>query len=107
MNFENPNELAAEIIQHDKKFAKQVLRSLKASLEFTPNTSLTRKQQELLSFVREYVEESGGVAPSFDEMKDAVGLRSKSGVHRLMKALEERGHIRRLYARARAIEVLS
>ena len=66
---------------------------------------LTRKQHELLMFVHERVKETG-VPPSFDEMKDALDLRSKSGIHRLIKALEERGFIRRLPNRARALEVL-
>jgi repressor LexA len=66
---------------------------------------LTRKQHELLRYINERLKESG-VPPSFDEMKDALGLRSKSGVHRLITALEERGFIRRLPNRARALEVL-
>jgi len=66
---------------------------------------LTRKQMELLMFVHERLKESG-VPPSFDEMKDALDLRSKSGIHRLIKALEERGFIKRLPNRARAIEVI-
>jgi repressor LexA len=66
---------------------------------------LTRKQLELLRFVNERLKESG-VPPSFDEMKDALDLRSKSGIHRLITALEERGFIRRLPNRARAIEVI-
>ena len=66
---------------------------------------LTHKQYELLVFVHERLRESG-VPPSFDEMKDALDLRSKSGIHRLIKALEERGFIRRLPNRARAIEVI-
>jgi len=66
---------------------------------------LTKKQSELLRFVHERLQESG-VPPSFDEMKDALDLRSKSGIHRLIMALEERGFIRRLPNRARAIEVL-
>ena len=66
---------------------------------------LTRKQFELLRFIHERLTESG-VPPSFDEMKDALDLRSKSGIHRLITALEERGFIRRLANRARAIEVL-
>jgi repressor LexA len=65
---------------------------------------LTRKQLELLRFIHERLKESG-VPPSFDEMKDALDLRSKSGIHRLITALEERGFIRRLPNRARAIEV--
>ena len=66
---------------------------------------LTLKQQELLSFIQTRLEE-GGVSPSFEEMKDALDLRSKSGIHRLINALEERGFIRRLPNRARALEVL-
>ena len=66
---------------------------------------LTRKQFELLRFIHERLTE-GGVPPSFDEMKDALDLRSKSGIHRLITALEERGFIRRLPNRARAIEVI-
>ncbi|MBD8555749.1 transcriptional repressor LexA [Rhizobium sp. CFBP 8762] len=66
---------------------------------------LTRKQQELLLFIHEKVKESG-VSPSFDEMKIALDLASKSGIHRLVTALEERGFIRRLPNRARALEII-
>ena len=66
---------------------------------------LTKKQSELLRFIHERLQEAG-VPPSFDEMKEALELRSKSGIHRLIMALEERGFIRRLANRARAIEVL-
>ncbi|QAY96265.1 repressor LexA [Methylovirgula ligni] len=66
---------------------------------------LTRKQSELLRFINERLKETG-VPPSFDEMKEALDLRSKSGIHRLILALEERGFIRRLPNRARALEVL-
>ncbi|MBY0531177.1 MAG: transcriptional repressor LexA [Xanthobacteraceae bacterium] len=66
---------------------------------------LTRKQYELLRFIHERLKETG-VPPSFDEMKDALDLRSKSGIHRLITALEERGFIRRLPNRARALEVI-
>lgn len=66
---------------------------------------LTKKQSDLLRFIHERLKESG-VPPSFDEMKDALDLRSKSGIHRLILALEERGFIRRLPNRARALEVL-
>ncbi|MDE2619143.1 MAG: transcriptional repressor LexA [Sphingomonadales bacterium] len=66
---------------------------------------LTRKQHELIRFIQARLEETG-VSPSFEEMKDALDLRSKSGVHRLISALEERGFIRRLPNRARALEVL-
>lgn len=66
---------------------------------------LTRKQQELLLLIHERMKESG-IPPSFDEMKDALDLASKSGIHRLITALEERGFIRRLPNRARALEVI-
>jgi len=66
---------------------------------------LTRKQHELLTFIHERMKEAG-IPPSFDEMKDALDLRSKSGIHRLITALEERGFIRRLPNRARALEVI-
>jgi repressor LexA len=66
---------------------------------------LTRKQLELLDFIRIRMD-ADGVPPSFDEMKEALDLRSKSGIHRLITALEERGFIRRLAHRARAIEIV-
>jgi repressor LexA len=66
---------------------------------------LTRKQHELLMFIHQRLKEQG-VPPSFDEMKEALDLRSKSGIHRLITALEERGFIRRLPHRARALEVI-
>ena len=66
---------------------------------------LTKKQHELLMFIQERMKEAG-VPPSFDEMKDALDLRSKSGIHRLITALEERGFIRRMPNRARALEVI-
>jgi repressor LexA len=66
---------------------------------------LTRKQHELLMFIHERIKESG-VSPSFDEMKVALDLASKSGIHRLITALEERGFLRRLAHRARALEVV-
>lgn len=66
---------------------------------------LTRKQHELLCFINERLSEAG-ISPSFEEMKEALDLKSKSGVHRLISALEERNFIRRLPNRARALEVL-
>lgn len=66
---------------------------------------LTRKQHELLLYINKHLGETG-VSPSFEEMKDALDLKSKSGVHRLISALEERGFIRRLANRARALEVI-
>ena len=66
---------------------------------------LTRKQLDLLEFIHKRMQQDG-VPPSFDEMKEALDLRSKSGIHRLITALEERGFIRRLAHRARAIEIV-
>jgi repressor LexA len=66
---------------------------------------LTKKQHELLVFINARLQETG-VCPSFDEMKDALGLKSKSGIHRLITGLEERGFVRRLPHRARALEIL-
>lgn len=66
---------------------------------------LTAKQHQLLLFIHDRLTASG-VSPSFDEMKDALGLKSKSGVHRLINALEERGFIRRMANRARALEIV-
>lgn len=66
---------------------------------------LTRKQMELLDFIKQRLDRDG-IPPSFDEMKDALDLRSKSGIHRLITALEERGFIRRLAHRARALEIV-
>ena len=66
---------------------------------------LTAKQRELLLFIDRRLK-AGGISPSFDEMREALELKSKSGVHRLISALEERGFIRRLPNRARALEVV-
>ena len=66
---------------------------------------LTKKQHELICFINDRLDDTG-VSPSFEEMKDALDLKSKSGVHRLISALEERGFLRRLPNRARALEVL-
>ena len=66
---------------------------------------LTRKQSELLTYLSDHMQQHD-VPPSFDEMRDALGLASKSGVHRLVSGLEERGYIKRLANRARAIEIL-
>ena len=73
--------------------------------ESSGDTMLTRKQHELLLFIHQRLKD-GGVSPSFDEMKDALSLKSKSGIHRLITALEERGFIRRLPHKARALEVI-
>jgi repressor LexA len=87
-------------VQSPQGWKRDGLPSIEGSTEM-----LTRKQYELLRFIDQRLKEAG-VPPSFDEMKDALDLRSKSGIHRLITALEERGFIRRLPNRARAIEVL-
>jgi len=69
----------------------------------TDRLAMTARQKEVFDFIAKYTAEQGGVSPSFDEIKDYVGLRSKSGVHRIITALEERGLIRRLENRARSI----
>ncbi len=66
---------------------------------------LTKKQHELLVYIDQQLNDKG-ISPSFDEMRDALGLASKSGIHRLITGLEERGFIRRLPHRARALEIL-
>ncbi|MBT5663813.1 MAG: repressor LexA, partial [Rhodospirillaceae bacterium] len=66
---------------------------------------LTRKQYELLVYIQKRLNETG-ISPSFDEMKEALHLKSKSGIHRLITGLEERGYIRRLPHKARALEIL-
>lgn len=68
--------------------------------------SLTQHQSDLLNFLKLSIAENAGVAPTYDEMREAVGLASKSGINRLIVALEERGLIRRLPGRARAIEII-
>jgi len=77
----------------------------KSGKRFGEKTVLTRKQNELLLFINRRLNE-GGVSPSFDEMKEALRLKSKSGIHRLITGLEERGFLRRLPHRARALQVL-
>ncbi|WP_457585803.1 LexA family protein [Ensifer canadensis] len=67
---------------------------------------LTPRQSELLSFIRSYCADKNGVSPTFDEMKDHLGLSSKSGISRMVAAMEERGAIRRLKNRARALVVV-
>ena len=66
---------------------------------------LTRKQHELLTFIDQHLKATG-FSPSFEEMKDALQLKSKSGIHRLISALEERGFLQRRHHRARALEVV-
>jgi len=67
---------------------------------------MTRKQKQLFDYLCHYITQSGGVSPSYDEMKDALGLASKSGIHRLVESLIGQGYIRRPFNRARAIEIV-
>lgn len=67
--------------------------------------AMTRRQQQLLEFIKAFMEHSGGVSPSFNEMQAELGLRSKSGIHRILTSLEERGYIARHQRLARAISV--
>lgn len=68
---------------------------------------LTRKQSELLRFLSSWQDEGNGVSPSYKQMQSALGLKSKSGIHRIITALEERGYIERIPNRARAIHVIA
>lgn len=70
------------------------------------HVSLTRQQRNLLDYIMAYRKAHKGVVPSYEEMCAGIGVRSKSGIHRLIKALEERGHITRLPDRARAIQII-
>ena len=94
-------------IELDEEHAPDQLLSyrLRSCSPFRGTIMLTRKQRELLNLIRDRLREEG-VAPSFDEMREALGLRSKSGVHRLITALTERGFIRLLPRRARTLEVV-
>lgn len=67
---------------------------------------LTHAQAELLAFIDGFQRQNDGISPSFEEMKEAIGLKAKSGVHRLISALEERGKIRRIPNRARCLQVV-
>src|SRR5688572_30191017 len=78
---------------------------ISASRSSRGNVMLTPKQKELLLYIHDRLQDTG-VPPSYEEMKEALDLRSKSGIHRLITALEERGFIRRLPNRARALEVI-
>lgn len=90
---------AQTLIRTHPELAREVARQLNGR---PLGGGLTARQRELLSFIRKYLGEHG-IVPSFDEMKDALGLSSKSGVHRMIEALVERGYIERMPKRARAI----
>lgn len=105
----NTYERALSLVNSDPELCQQIkaLMAPRFSKASVPRPmTLTRKMRELYDFIVAYSQENNGVAPSFDEMKDAVSLASKSGVHRLITALEERGVIRRLHNRARAIVII-
>lgn len=90
---------AQRIVRDDPALAAEIARQLNGR---PLGGGLTARQRELLSFIRKYLGEHG-IVPSFDEMKDALGLASKSGIHRMIEALVERGYIERMPGRARAI----
>jgi len=100
MSSDYANE-ARVLIRARPAFCREIYRQIDDSR--TPSgAGLTRRQRDLLVYLRRYIK-TNGFAPSFDEMKDAIGLASKSGIHRMVLGLEERGYIARLPDRARAI----
>ncbi|HMF68066.1 MAG TPA: MarR family transcriptional regulator [Phyllobacterium sp.] len=86
-----------------REIVKQYARRRQQAQSFGARYGVTSRQADLLDFVRAYADEHGGVTPTMQEMAEALGLQSKSGVIRLLKGLEDRGHIERLPRRARAI----
>ncbi len=102
----NTYERAISLVLSDpdlcNEISKLVARNVPAKTVRRP-MSMTAAMRDLYEFIKTYIEANNGVAPSFNEMKEFCGLASKSGVHRLITALEERGLIRRLPNRARAI----
>lgn len=99
---------ARDLLRNRPGFAREIARQLaRQGGDGTPRVGgLTKRQRDLLLFIRSYVGKNG-IVPSFDEMKEALGLASKSGIHRLISALEERGFIRRIPGRARAITLVA
>jgi DNA-binding MarR family transcriptional regulator len=92
---------AQHLIRTRPGFAAEIARQINGR---PMGGGLTRRQMELLAYIRGYVGKHG-YAPSFEEMKQAIGLASKSGIHRMIKALEERGYVTSLYNKARSIEL--
>ncbi len=90
---------ATELIRSRPGFAREIVRQLVGK----KGVGLTSNQSEMLAYIRGYVKDHDGVSPSFDEMKEALGISSKSYVHRLVVALEERGHIVRIPGHSRSI----
>ena len=103
--------IARECIANDIPLSVAVERAFQAGLNHRSigkaRMSLTRQQRNLLAYIEEYTTRHDGIAPSYDEMCKAIGVRSKSGINRIMVALEERGRIARLPNHARAIEILA
>ena len=100
MNYARTLE-AQRIVREDPGLAAEIARQINGR---PMGGGLTKRQRDLLLFIRGYVSKTG-YPPSYDEMKDALGLASKSGVHRMVLALEERGYIDRIPDRARAIQL--
>lgn len=96
-------QAARDFIRNFPGLATEVARQM-AGVK-PPRTGLTFRMKEVLDFIRDY-DSKHGLSPSFDEMCEGLGYGSKSSIHRLMLALEERGHVRRLYNKARAIELI-
>jgi repressor LexA len=98
------SSIARDLIKTDPALAAEVHRIL--AQKAVGHVSLTQRQQDLLVFIKSYLEANGGIAPSYGEMCDHLGLVSKSGINRLVRGLEERGVIRRLPHRVRSIIVV-
>lgn len=98
---------ARELLRNRPGFAREIARQVsRQGGDGTRIGGLTKRQRDLLVFIRSYVGKNG-IVPSYDEMMEALDLASKSGVHRLITALEERGFIRRMPNRARAITLVA
>ena len=100
----NPQERASEIMREMPEVAACIHRTLSMRDRVDTAYSMTKRQRELMLFIQSYSDKHG-YCPSYDEMRDALGLNSKSGIHRLAKCLEERGFITSLYGRARSIRL--
>jgi hypothetical protein len=104
MSIPELEEEARELIRARPGFAI-IVAELLAEPERMPRAGLTRRESEALSFIRAYGAASEGVSPSYAEIASAIGLKAKSGVHRIVVRLEERGHLQRLSGRARSLAV--
>lgn len=97
----NVIETAEAIVRDHPKVARAVYHMMKRD----SRPGLTARMRELLDFIEDY-HDSKGMMPSYDEMKDGIGLASKAGIHRLILCLEERGYVRRIYHKARSLELV-